>query len=548
MTEYCKQCGAEIPDAATFCPQCGNQRTLNPEAPETAPVSPDVPDPVPAEPKKKKVKWWMIVIPIVLALVLAVALLWETLYVHFVPQVALVEAWSNTIVDIQQRYEGNPFSMMAKAYDETRKNSIDMSVDLSIPEQVQLLITGTGQVDALTTQAQYDIHLNAKPATSDVAVDVDLAMYLDKNFLALRVNQLTGEEYIGIAFKTFSEDIRGNSMISEALGEDTLVILEQFVDILEEALNVTTPDFELSEEYAALLTKYASSLEFTVKNTKVTLEGEKENAFAITFQVPVSDIGDLFAQYVDLMEADQDMKALFTSAYSLDVPNSPSAEDMWTDFLESSREASAELKDSEGMLTVTSKIADRRVLRLDITVGDKDEEGDPTEVTAILTFGKNPSQNDITLTASNEDDQQIDMVFSTARDPGALAQKLSYTVRGTEDDGSFSLGYSWKEDTGDMAVSFNFESEQNEPVDFTFDIKLKEEEDGYTLELDILEMISSIEAATGTELFDFEGAKYVMSYTIRKGTEITVPQYTNIKELTQDKLFELLMNLYDNYG
>ena len=242
MAEICKLCGAEMPDEAAFCPQCGG--------------------PKPPVQQKKKVKWWMIVVPVLLVIVLAAALLWKPVYMHLMPEAALAKAAVNTVEELKARNEGSPFLVLAGAYDETQQNTVEMKLNYWDEYTGDVTLGMTAQYDRLAKQSQLEM------AMAMYGQSFDIGMYVDDEVLAMNMSQLTGENYFGIVYETFSQDIRGNSLVFDALGEETVEVLEEYVDLIHSSMSQETAEFSPSERYGEILIGFCGELEPTVASEK----------------------------------------------------------------------------------------------------------------------------------------------------------------------------------------------------------------------------------------------------------------------------------------
>ncbi len=545
MAKYCKYCGTEIPDIAAFCPQCGGKRESEEAQVDAAPTGGFVPvfeNPPSEGGKKKKIKWWMIAIPIVLILAVVAAFVWEPLYVRFAPQQVLAKAWINTAAQLQKRSENNPLEVFSKAVDESMQNTVGMIMDMNVPDTMQMHMDATFQGDGETGQTSYDIAMSLAEATSDMDLDFDISLYMDKEFLSLGVEQFTGETHYGIVYDTVGEDIRSNSFLYDAMGEEGLTAVETFVDIIESSMNMEQPELELDEAYITLMTDYVQELEPTVESTKVELDDEEQSCYGISYTVPVSDIGMLLEGYMDLLENEEAIKQYIQTVYSsASFYDENIGEEMWDEFITSGREAVEVAKEAEGEITVCFHVRKDQIVKMDIDIAGEDADGEEVSLDAYLYFGENPTENDIIFYGIDEEDGEVTVTLSSEKDETFIAQMVTITSEGLEYDSEVILGYEWDWESGDFSVQVSTDTEGEDPVDLRLDMVLTEEEHGFTLEIpDLSELFESVD--------DFGQFECSVTYSVSTGADIQVPEFTNLKDLTEEMLYEMVMNLYNNYS
>lgn len=520
MAQYCGNCGAEMPDVAAFCPQCGSSR--------------------PPVKEKKKVKWWMIVIPLVLVIVLAVVIAWKPLYMHLMPEVALAKAVGNTIADIQARNEGSPFLMMAKAYDETKQNTVRMRMDYWDPYFEDMKVDMTLQSDQVGRRSQADLSMTMYGQTFDVGV------YVDPEVMALGMDQLTGEDYYGIVYETFSQDIRGNAFLFDAIGEETVGYLEEYVAQLQDMLGQEKAELGFSEEYGPVFTEFLAGLEPAVDSGNMTIGGAERSCYTITYSATVAELGAVLDRLLDVLEEDEQLYQYWESYYGA-VPDFD-VEAEWNSFLEEGRATAEQMQEAyEGDFQVIFWLCQDRIVNIGMDFTVTDAEGETTAGTVSLLLGMDASEGDIVLTVTDtEDDAEIVVTLTTEKDENAMEETLDITVEGTEDDGSITLGYSWDREGGSLEVSFRMETVTVEKIEFRLDAELLEEEKGFTISLPNLETAL---AEYDQEVYGFTDEYSVsISMTVTSGAEITRPEFTNLGELTEEMLYQLMMNLYQSYG
>lgn len=520
MAEICKVCGAEIPDIAAFCPQCGSSRPPKPE-------------------KKKKVKWWMILIPVILVIALAVMLLWKPLSVRLAPEMVLAKAAANTMADIKARNEGSPFVMLSNAVGETKQHTVDIAFDYHDDYAGDISLDMTAQYDMENRKSLVDISMSMYEIT------VDAEAYLDSSALAMRMDQVTGETYYGIVFDTFSEDIRNNSLLYDAIGEEMMCYLEEYVDMLQESLNNEDPELALSDAYGEILKEYLAELKPAVASEKMQLSGKDRSCYTITYTLTDADVGMLLEKFLDALEDDEQLVLALENYYHSSGYTTDWETD-WNDFLESGREYASQLQEEgEGVMTLSFWLYNDRIVNFDLDYTGEDEDGEDVESHISLLLGENAAEDDIVLTVSDgEETTEISLV--TQKDAESMAENLRISVEGSEDDGFIVVSYDWNREDGDLEVSFEMDVESTDAVAYTLDMVLTEGENGFNISVpDLGALISAIEEAEYGYSDVYECS---ISCTVTAGADIETPTFVNLGELTESMVYEMMMNLYTNFG
>ncbi len=519
MSQFCEKCGAELMQAGNFCPGCGE------------PVS--AADAGQEPKKKRRLKWWMIVIPIVLVFAIAVGIFWESIYIRIVPEKVLAQAWQNTAGAETAKWSGGLGEQVSAVLGDSNTSSVDMAVELDVSEEMALSFGMTGAVDGNTTQTQMNITLNAQEAETGQEIDMAMDMYLDRDFLAVRMEQLTGEDYIGIAFDSFGEDIRNSPMLSGIFDGETLTQVEETVAKMKETLNLTNTESALAEKLPQILTEFADALpKPTVEPADIELNRMVREGYAIRYEIAYRDYVDLFAQFVSLMEEDEVLQHQIKTVFE-----DPEA---WDDFLQIFTSELADLQAGEGTVTLSFYVYNEYVVQISLGIQGAGEEVDTM---LELTFGENPGTDDLFLKlVDNATRQKVTVTLQSVNSEDTIERTVTMSTAHMDDDFDAVLGYKWDSISGDLEIFFEETSKSgNADVQFHLDCNLTVETDCVRFEMtDDLSFLDTSEDF----MAEFAEGEYHLTCTLREGSEITVPDYTNIGDLTEDMLYKMLLNLY----
>lgn len=556
MERYCGNCGARLPEQGTFCPQCGVSRVSGEPDVRSIPLSQEptgytqgaahylpnsnssawvTPEPVKTE-KKHKLKWWIVAIAAVLVVVLAVFLLWEPLYVRIAPQAALSKAAFNTMEDLASRYEGNPIAMMDKI-SSCEQIAGEGEFVITIPDEgdIRANISVVGDRNKRQVLLEMGMAVNVDYSAS---VSADLDFYMDPDFMALNLDQVTNGTFYGIAYDTFGKDIRSNQLILDAISESGVTSIEEWISYLQEAMNAEEAEYEPSEAYTELLTQFLTAQKPDVSNEKVKLGRKEYSCYAISYLIPISDLGDFADSYVDLIEDDEMLRNAVSAGSFASQVDDP--EYFWDTIVDGLREMADSIQDIDGDVTICFHIYKNHVVNINMNFDGTRDSGDKLEIEASFLLGEDPTQGDIVLNMDISDDKKynINIVLSTEKDDSTISQSLEFNRTGSDNDGTLTLAYEWDREAGDLELEYRLDTDNGSETDkFSQTLILKEEDDGFRITISDFDSIPSM-----------QGMDCSLSLYFHEGKRISVPQYTNIKDLTSTDLYDMLINIQDNYG
>lgn len=175
----------------------------------------------------KKMKWWMIPLVILAVILLVLALFWPTLKIYLAPKTVLTVALTDTYGALQQRMANSPVMLLSSALDLENGNTIDLELDTAND------LLGSVRYD-MTVQAQWKPRrILAQGQASTQGKQIDLSVFLDKDFAALSSASILQGNYYGLTYDTFAQDIRSNKLLSLVIGDTLLGDWESRVDGLE---------------------------------------------------------------------------------------------------------------------------------------------------------------------------------------------------------------------------------------------------------------------------------------------------------------------------
>lgn len=530
MAEICKVCGMEIPEEELVCPGCGNPRE---------------PEPV----KKKRVKWWMILVPIVVviaALAVTVLIMWDAIYIRIAPTAVLGEALGNTITELSTRGTGTPLEVLNGKLGDEGKYTTEMGITMDYGSYMTMDASIVSQNDI--ANAQYDMSLKANLSMYGfISFDANIGVYVDQEHLAANWAEVFGEDYYGIAFDTMGEDIRGNGLVYDALGEDALTMLEEYFDAYRSQMDMSdlyAEDVTFSREYGQILLSFANEHKPVVAKAPLALNGTEQECYSITYAVTGEELAALVEQFADAIENDEAMvEILDTYSQSLTVYGDEYEDDLLAEVLTAYRELADTIREENCSGSISFYLYDEKVVYLKTSfVSESDEAA------VSLMLGENSAENDIILLytyAEEENSGSLELTLTTKKEDTTVEEQFSIVLKDDYDDLDMTLGYVWNRDTGDFTVTTGGTND-GEDMTFRIDLLLYEEGEGLTLELpDFFALMASLDPEMAGY---YDGMHCGFRVSVYPGAEISKPEYINIRELDESKISEMEDNLNYNYG
>lgn len=534
MAKFCTNCGAELPEDALTCSFCGT--SLNsPEPAQTNEETPVIQDrEQPEPPRKKKGKWWLIPVAAVLAIVIAGAFLWKPLLLKFSPQTYLGMASAKTAKAMAKRSEGSPLSLLNMGSDcGTMDVVLDYKDEFSGESTVKMSIASDLKAKKWAVNADL----------SAAGQDMDLDVYVDSDFLALRSNLIPEEDYYGLTYDTFADDLR-KSAFGEMLTDSQIEQFDEIVQLFDDSIDRYSNYEELLEPYIQLIEDYVKNLKAITGSEKLELGDKQYKCDTIAYTLEQDELVDLLDEMIDKLEDDEDLKDMFlspiSSIYGEDLDAS------WSDMVDELRDilnAMDEETDAEGVLVYY--IHSTRIVAADFDIELSEHGGDgQINVDTMLTFGKDPSKDDMILDLEVEVDEEtveFRCVSSVENKDGIYKNTLSVTG-GADDDSELDIKLITKWNRENGKLSFDLASEiDGEEFNTDFSIKVLEITDGLQIAVDDLyALITDID-----ESFSDGNDQFDCSFTIdiKDNCSIETPEYINLDQIDEDVISDLIGNI-----
>lgn len=494
MENFCKKCNSEIPDDAKFCPNCG--RVCH------------------RENHVRKMRPWMIALPVILALIVASAFLWKPIFIHIAPLRALADGASGTLQALAQRYEGSVFEVFRGAVSDDGKITSDFHMDIHSQSEGDVQLLMNLQNDPLAHQLVTVFSCT----TQEYAIGA--SVYADPSCMALSIDPLTSENYIGIEYDSFQEDIQRSALLSQWIDSDTASEIRTNLQRFAKNLALEQPKFR---ENAA----FGSALETFFENRKPSVQKDTQydNAYRIVYKFSDADIGALLRNLLEIAEDDDFAKAVYAYMEVVFESEDETENVQWDEYLARARDRVDELIDLNEGTAILSFVLQEDILRS----FEIDYSGNG-EWSASVLFGEDVTRDDIRLSLCMED-EAVDYRFSTQND----AEQFAQSVTVTSDEDSLLFGYRWERSGGAFTISVGEEC--------SVSMVLNPTDNGYTLSVPNLSDLSSlILPQMGAEL---DGSMHIV---VTRGADFRKPDYVNIGDISEEMYFDMLLELSANFG
>lgn len=359
-------------------------------------------------------KWLLVLLAVVVIAVIAAALCWDTIGMYLAPKAAVSAAVSDAYGALQSRFADSPVWILAKGLDNSGQNTVDLQ--LSTTEAL------LGQTDYdLTVQLDRDANrVSAVGTVTAKGKDLDLSLFLDRNFMAVSSEDLVKGGWYGITYDSFSADIRGFSLITFLVPNSTIAKWEASVADIQAAMNrentvSVLPEF--TDEDVVSLIVGILGLKSQVSRETTSVNGTELDCWHVRYHASGAEVESALGY---IMEGDL----------------------------------------TGGQITANFFLCEDTLVRLDLSA-----EAGEQRVALSLELGMDAAKDDITLWIAQNGSTNSITVSTNGSEAGR-----EETILWNETE----ISYIWNKDTGALELTL--------PEKETMQMVLKAAENGFTLE------------------------------------------------------------------
>ncbi len=241
-------------------------------------------------------KWILGALIILLAAAVAAFVFWDILTVIFAPKLALSAAVSDGLEKLENRFDDSPLWILAEGVDEEGRNTTQMS--LSTTDS----LLGTINYDMTIFSDWTRNQILAQGTVSPENSDLNLSVYLDREFAAITSAELLQGGWYGITYDTFSEDLQSIPLVSLLVPDNTVSQWEEDVSALQTFMNQShkLPELpELSQEDVRALLLGILGLKSSVQRENCNINGQDLACWRISYHAEGKKVENLLSYIIE---------------------------------------------------------------------------------------------------------------------------------------------------------------------------------------------------------------------------------------------------------
>lgn len=503
MSVECPYCGAEMSEMDAFCTKCG----LGTKA--YAPV-----DPKENKNKKRKFRWWIIPLAIILAVALLVILLWSRLSLYFAPELQLVEAMTNTASDFSERLEGSPLAVISQSVKWENGYTATVNIDLSVVGYDGFGITVSSAVDpesgwnASSTQQK----IFGRSSTS--------AIYTGKDSVVFVLETSDSTEAYSVSFDDFDRIL--DTGIFSGIKDEEMESFRTGVESLHQPSDSDRAD--INKRYAQVFLDTLKESSRTTGYEKRMLEGRERSCGVISYSLNNYVLAKGLEDLAKIADEDEMLRGSYqplSELSGLDLFQQEKEKEVM-DIPYRLRQTAQKLQqDREGGITVTFHLCEKKLVRLCL---ERQTQGN-TDFSLDAELGMDTSSGDI-LAVVKDMEGQKNILLQTAKSGAAHSD----TIRISSQNGVESVSWTWDPASGDLPVVIVKDGQER-----VVQAILSESQDGFALELpDVLSAVDS-ESVTGMGMIQ-SFARLDANIAVKQGADIQAPEGKPLDQWTEKEL------------
>ncbi|MCL2400191.1 MAG: zinc ribbon domain-containing protein [Defluviitaleaceae bacterium] len=466
---FCTKCGSQIPGDGSFCAKCGASGKNTQPHPVNANYIPssqinnsnDQKDS--SKPGFFK-RWWKVIVPVaVLACAAGVGLF--IFMSNYAPLLDLQSAFNNLDVELTERVEASPLMAIAVLSDTVENGTTSVFFD----HMNSWGIATRGDIDFIADRNNHEYALLGS-VTLPLFPIVDFEAHLNRDRMAFGSRMLPGNDFYGITFRTFRNDLQRISAIFGDIFD--MEALADYVESIERLMNVDMVTLDdILEPYNELLVSFIRNAQHSSGNEDMIINGEEVRSSVVTFTFTEADIISLLRDFYGLLARDSNLRTQFDLSQSYFMAGiGPGMS--YSEFLSEIRQSINELEqDLSGEMTMSFYLnGNNRLMRATILL---DMVLDQEDLTTAMVADLGLSSQD-TWTFSVTEGSGANAETSIVRweflqiTPASYEHTLSFIMeRGTSQDTLAIFRVEWDSNSGDFTLH-SIESSSNTSIEGRF--------------------------------------------------------------------------------
>ena len=431
--------------------QMYGQQTYSPYQPHYAYPQSSAEQDIPA--KKKSGRWWKIAVPAVLVAAAAAAV-----YYFFIlasPSDPVNRALANVGEEMAQRIDGSPLKALGMLTEVLADGTLSVSFDYT---DRAVSLSGDVSLSYVVTENEYAAagDISIMHGYSELEQNIVFEAFLNPERIAFG-SQLIDNNYYGIKFSSFEEDIRafaGAAGIAYFLVEQ----ITQGLSIIDEAMNGDSPNYlDIdTQRYESLFSDFYKRCDQTSERVNIDSGGQSIAVTKTEIVVTKAAIIGLLNDLLDAIENDENIRNYFSSLLTSTVDSGPVLPGI----------GYGDMMNQLKMLVSAFSIyyADSSIITLTLFIGDGDRimlmelDADVTFMTERVQFS---ASFDFGASVSDR------WVFKVEAGGLTASIEWDYTENGASreniitfsfDDVKLALKSDWSTDSGDFTLAYSLDN------------------------------------------------------------------------------------------
>lgn len=437
--------------------------------------------------KKGVRKWWLLAIPVLLTAVVLTVAFWDAILIRIAPKAVLTSALSRVFTQLEERFRDDPLLIVAQTVDPDGQYTADVVLEA----EKELLGPITYDMNVKTDGASH--RFSASGSINTASKTLNLSLYMDSDFMAVSSEELVKGNYYGITYDTFASDLRKIPLLNYMVSDELLSQWEASVQDVQAKMrrSYTLPRMpELSQEDVQKLLFGIAALPCQIEKTSlVLLNGTAVTCHKLDYQASGKQIGQVLSRITG-------------QTYPEDTA-----------------------------VTVSFYLYEDAVVKI-VLVWKAGEIGRSYG----LNLGLNPAEETLLLQGIEEKNGEYDeftIAVTTQRSENRYAETWEFHKIANDVNSAASYSFQWEPTSGVMtlktdatpeAVSFNLTGTEN----------------GFRLKTDD---ISQLIKAVAPKAQVISAKPLPCTMTVRKGSELIVPEYKNLDQWSMEDFLVLLSGL-----
>ena len=426
----------------------------------------------------KKFRVGVVVLTAVVLVLVLVAVFWDSILLYAAPKTVILKSLTSICTQLEARFENSPLQMVVRNLDLGGENTAQIRADTSN----KLLGDIHYDMTVQTNTAEHQLLAQGTAGTKKHALD--LALYLDENFLAVSSEELVQGNWYGITYETFAEDIRKIPLLPYVLRDG---LIEKWEDSLRNIQGQMLRTYSLPDTGGMTQGELFEMLGWLlllpgkISDDQILIDGETTMCKRIDY----SASGEQVAEYLGQEDAQIDVSFYLYEMAVVRVKMSYAAGEEW--------------------------------------------------VTGDLFLGVDPAAETLVLDLEQVcDGQQTSWSASvwTRCEGTQYSEKWTFVKDGAENQ----LVYDWDTASGELGLTYNRE--------ITASLTMQEREEGLWMQTEDMPQLLQIIDPSRKPL----NSPVICSMTVQKGSSISEPEYKNLDQWSLEDFWKLLEGVGGMFG